>query len=70
MRALVFASFFGSILCLRDQVSCEDYPECNGAFLEQNPNLYCGIRISNDTRTGPKCIYMLKNRDKENGFQL
>ena len=47
-----------------DKLSCDDYPECNGAFLEQNPSVYCGVRISNDTRTGPKCLYMLKARDK------
>ena len=61
MKTLLFLSVIRSLYGL----SCEDYPECNGPFLEQNPNLYCGIRVSNDTRTGPKCIYMLKARDKE-----
>ena len=61
MKILIFLSVIRSLYGL----SCEDYPECNGPFLDQNPNLYCGIRVSNDTRTGPKCIYMLKARDKE-----
>ena len=45
-------------------LSCDDYPECNGDFLQQNPQVYCGVRVSNTTQTGPKCVYMLKARDK------
>ena len=55
---------FGLSLALAD-ISCDDYPECNGDFLTQNPFVYCGVRVSNSTRTGPKCIYLLKKRDKD-----
>ena len=63
MRTVSFI-FVTLSLVKADSLSCADYPECNGVFLEQNPSVYCGVRISNDTRTGPKCIYMLKARNK------
>ena len=68
MRLLLFLSVLRSLhgQSVLPKVSCDDYPECNvKEFIDQNPNLYCGVRVSNDTRTGPKCIYMLKARDKE-----
>ena len=48
----------------RADITCADYPECNGAFLAQNPSVFCGVRVGNDTNGGPKCIYLLKGRDK------
>ena len=48
----------------RADISCVDYPECNGAFLDQNPSVFCGISVGNDTNGGQRCIYLLKSRDK------
>ena len=48
----------------RADISCADYPECNGAFLEQNPSVFCGVSVGTDKNGGPKCIYLLKGRDK------